>query len=456
MRLLKRARQLGVTHTTEYGADEIPPYAILSHTWDDGREVSFEDIRNGDIGHGSGKSWHKVVFCARRAAQDGLRYFWIDSCCIDRTNKEEHHSAINAMYEWYHKSTVCYAYLTDVTSFSDLPRSRWWTRGWTLQELLAPRCVLFFNRLGECLGDKSSLENMIVTRTTIPANALRGWPLTSFSIEARLSWIGDRQTKFPEDLYNCLRGILGHEKASRFAGGRRRAAERAERTFKLEQVRKQLLNRTDIPGLHRRSSFPVPLGHPRQLRPACLTVPHPMPPMPPKVVSMTGNDFAHGLVVTLDDLDHATGLPAQSTSEHQLPPFFVIREYRRVPDTVEIVTPERQKAARGRPRVEPRPTSHQNVPPPSNSRQQTAPRDVVRPYYSPKDSQRTGAGSSARPSVGNYILPPPIVGDPRQQCILDYPDPTRICERHKTTNGYMSTITDPVTRVAGPSRKFLK
>ncbi|KAH7024375.1 heterokaryon incompatibility protein-domain-containing protein [Microdochium trichocladiopsis] len=205
MRLLEHHGNLGIAHTKDYDASEIPPYAILSHTWEDGQEVTFEDIRDRESRRKSKKGWRKIAFCGKRAAKDGLRHFWIDSCCIDKTNEEEHHGAINSMYEWYHKSSVCYAYLTDVTSIHDLPHSRWWTRGWTLQELLAPRCVLFFNRSGDCLGDKDSLEDLIVRRTSIPPNALRGYPFQSFDIEQRLSWIGDRQTKYPEDLYNCLR-----------------------------------------------------------------------------------------------------------------------------------------------------------------------------------------------------------------------------------------------------------
>lgn len=206
MRLLQT---YGPVYAPEYigSAHELPPYAILSHTWNHGQEVTFEDLV---LGAGRDKSgWSKIEFCRDRAVMDGLSHFWIDSCCIPAAGGAERHAAIQSMYQWYHKAAMCYVALTDVRTRRDFHEARWWTRGWTLQELLAPRCVLFFNMNGDLLGDKATLEDLIFESTSIPLNALCGWSMSSFTIQERRSWMTDRETAYPEDQENCLIGILG-------------------------------------------------------------------------------------------------------------------------------------------------------------------------------------------------------------------------------------------------------
>src|SRR5271155_2034114 len=94
--------------------DNIPAYAILSHTWgDDGQEFTFEDLAKG-----AGKSkpgYRKIRFCGEQAARDGLRYFWVDTCCIDKSDAAELQSAINSMFQWYKNAARCYVYLPDVS-----------------------------------------------------------------------------------------------------------------------------------------------------------------------------------------------------------------------------------------------------------------------------------------------------------------------------------------------------
>ncbi|KAJ1326383.1 HET domain-containing protein [Microdochium nivale] len=129
---------------TEFGRD-VPPYAILSHTWGT-EEVSFVDIQDGTGTKLRGYS--KVHECCRQTRRDGLDYVWIDTCCIDKRSSAELSEAINSMFQWYRDAVVCYAYLEDVATLGELTQSRWFTRGWTLQELLAPRMVTFFLRTG--------------------------------------------------------------------------------------------------------------------------------------------------------------------------------------------------------------------------------------------------------------------------------------------------------------------
>ena len=158
---------------TEFIGDNTPPYAILSHTWGaDGEEVIFKDLMEGTGKNKAG--YQKIRFCGEQAATDGLRYFWVDSCCIDKSSSAELQEAINSMFRWYHDAARCYVYLSDVSigdynqnnqlsQFlweSDFRASRWFTRGWTLQELLAPTSVEFFSKEGNRLGDKQSLEQL--------------------------------------------------------------------------------------------------------------------------------------------------------------------------------------------------------------------------------------------------------------------------------------------------------
>lgn len=131
----------------EFQGVNVPPYAILSHTWED-EEATFQDMCRGTY-HGK-RGYAKVERTCRKAAQSGLGYAWIDTCCIDKTSSAELSEAINFMYRWYQRASICYAFLSDFpasgTPESELGRSRWLTRGWTLQELIAPKEVIFLDR----------------------------------------------------------------------------------------------------------------------------------------------------------------------------------------------------------------------------------------------------------------------------------------------------------------------
>jgi hypothetical protein len=195
------------------------PYAILSHTWgDDNDEVTFEDLVNGQASYKEKAGYQKIRFCGEQAKKDRLDYFWVDTCCINKANFTEYSEAINSMFRWYHEAVKCYVYLPDVsidnvsrtnqTWEADFRNSRWFRRGWTLQELLAPPSVEFFSREEERLGSKSSLEQFLQEITGIPYTALCGMPLSQFSVEERLQWAAKRETKKKEDRAYCLFGIF--------------------------------------------------------------------------------------------------------------------------------------------------------------------------------------------------------------------------------------------------------
>jgi hypothetical protein len=149
----------------------IPRYAILSHTWGpDTEEVTFRDLIDGT---GEDKvGYEKIRFCAGQARRDGLEYFWVDTCCIDKSNNNELSTAINSMLRWYQNAARCYVYLSGISAAhyrssqqselaweSAFRAHRWFTRGWTLQELLAPASVEFFTQDGRRLSDKRSSSN---------------------------------------------------------------------------------------------------------------------------------------------------------------------------------------------------------------------------------------------------------------------------------------------------------
>jgi hypothetical protein len=198
----------------EFFGTDIPPYAILSHTWGEG-EVSFQELQSGD---GKSKAgYDKIRGCCKIAAEDGFQYAWVDTCCIDKTSSAELSEAINSMYLWYRVSEVCYVYLADVPANLEtkatklaIQQSRWFTRGWTLQELIAPPNVIFYNAEWVEAGTKESLESLIFGITSIHVGVLRDAnQMEDFSVAQKMSWASKRVTTRAEDIAYCLLGIFG-------------------------------------------------------------------------------------------------------------------------------------------------------------------------------------------------------------------------------------------------------
>ncbi|KAH8706958.1 hypothetical protein GQ44DRAFT_777616 [Phaeosphaeriaceae sp. PMI808] len=236
MRLL-RIEDGGDFSLVERVGNNIPRYAILSHTWGrDEEEVTFKDLENG-----TGKTkvgYHKIRFCEKQAAKDELRYFWVDTCCIDKSSSAELSEAINSMFRWYKDAARCYVYLSDM-SISDFAKndlsfqkSRWFTRGWTLQELLAPNSVEFFSLEGERIGDKNSMVQEIHDITGISIQALQGAPLSQFSVDERMSWAERRKTKRDEDATYSMLGIFDIHMPLLYGEGRKKAFGRLWKEIK--------------------------------------------------------------------------------------------------------------------------------------------------------------------------------------------------------------------------------
>ncbi|KAI9686745.1 MAG: hypothetical protein M1822_002804 [Bathelium mastoideum] len=237
IRLLQRGAEGAIFFREPTGGD-VPAYAILSHTWEN-EEISFQDVEVGTAKSKAG--WKKIEFCAEQAAIDGLEYFWIDTCCIDKKNAVEVSAAINSMFRWYQNAKRCYVYLSDVsvqgaeqdeqlnrTWEAAFRKSRWFTRGWTLQELIAPAHVDFFSSESERLGNKMSLEDLIHDITGIARNALHNDLLSSFSIDEQRSWAECRNTTLEEDKAYCLLGIFDVSMSPIYGEGVDRAIKRLQ------------------------------------------------------------------------------------------------------------------------------------------------------------------------------------------------------------------------------------
>lgn len=212
---------------------DCPPYAILSHTWGD-HEAPFESFeakpkwRRG-VSRIHKRKYPKVVRACSLARAHGYDWIWIDTCCIDKSSSAELSEAINSMYGYYERSSVCIAYLIDVDVDVSSPRqdvaaslasSRWFTRGWTLQELIAPAVVEFYNKDWVAIGTKISLSGILEKITSIPSGLFSpGWytlcaggmarqSLHLLSVAQKLSWAATRETTRAEDIAYCLMGLF--------------------------------------------------------------------------------------------------------------------------------------------------------------------------------------------------------------------------------------------------------
>ncbi|KAL8997680.1 MAG: hypothetical protein Q9169_003087 [Polycauliona sp. 2 TL-2023] len=190
----------------EFLGEKAKEYVILSHRWEDD-EVSFKDMQNLDLA-ASKKGFEKIRKTCELAIRDGYEYAWVDTCCINKESSTELSEAINSMFQWYEAAAVCYAFLSDVKVGEELGNSVWFQRGWTLQELLAPRKVNFCDGLWHWIGTKGTLSKIIAQRTGIDEAALAGRDLSQYSIAQRMSWASKRVTTRIEDLSYCLLGLF--------------------------------------------------------------------------------------------------------------------------------------------------------------------------------------------------------------------------------------------------------
>ncbi|KAI1364998.1 heterokaryon incompatibility protein-domain-containing protein [Xylaria arbuscula] len=206
MRLLHTTTRTLHTFTDK----KIPKYAILSHTWEE-NEVTYQDMKLAVAEKMMG--YQKVAMACSVSAARGFEYVWLDTCCIDKDSSAELSEAINSMYRWYEGAQECFAYLADVdcvgaVAESQLRGSSWFRRGWTLQELIAPAHVVFFNQKWQPVGTKDNLKHEISRVTGIPVNILSGDDIDTVSTAQIMSWASKRDTTRTEDIAYCLMGLF--------------------------------------------------------------------------------------------------------------------------------------------------------------------------------------------------------------------------------------------------------
>lgn len=198
-------------------------YAILSHVWDKD-EVLFADIMDPAglqrLSSQKALGYQKLIGTCKLALSRGFNHVWVDTCCIDKSSSAELSEAINSMFKWYQLSTECIVYLNDVDLTPDgrvhgFTESRWFSRGWTLQELLAPDNVLFFDRNWQFIGERSQFAADIIAITGIGKKYLRRRDGRSVSAmllletaATRMSWAARRKTTRVEDMAYCLLGVF--------------------------------------------------------------------------------------------------------------------------------------------------------------------------------------------------------------------------------------------------------
>lgn len=214
-------------------SSDPPPYAFLSHTWGK-EEVTFEDL--GKLNHTSKLGYKKIDGCCKQAQLSGFKWVWIDTYCIDKSSSAELTETINSMYAWYERSSMCYIYLEDVPTAdpdghkaqgSAFRSSRWFTRGWTLQELLAPKNRQIFDSTwqrrkfsGASDNNAKSWREISVDEEVVLLSEITGIPRScrfvenlrrqpsSYSVSERMSWASRRSTTRVEDIAYCLLGIF--------------------------------------------------------------------------------------------------------------------------------------------------------------------------------------------------------------------------------------------------------
>jgi hypothetical protein len=210
-----RLINLDTLQLEEFIDSSVPPFAILSHTWGTG-EVTFQHVTTfprEDLASCPG--WIKITgFCTAVKAHmedltgETVQYGWVDTCCIDKTSSAELSEAINSMFRWYRNAVACFAFLADDKGADDFERSRWFTRGWTLQELLAPHRLFFFDSGWDFIGDKLEWAQRIASITAIGAEVITSGGWETCCVAEKMSWAARRTTTRAEDMAYCLLGLF--------------------------------------------------------------------------------------------------------------------------------------------------------------------------------------------------------------------------------------------------------
>jgi hypothetical protein len=235
----------------EFIGGDAPEYAILSHTWDE-EEITLHELQHPTPQTHQKKGFKKVFRFCEIANQDGYTWVWCDTCCIDKTSSAELSEAINSMFTWYKCSHVCYAFLSDVRRNQSekgtfgpnawrqweksLNNSKWFRRGWTLQELIAPTVLRFYDADWTCIASKDAIAGAIADITEIDVGVfLHGFYPTNYTVATRMSWAAKRRTTRVEDIAYCLLGLFNVNMPLLYGEGTRAFRRLQEEILKHEE-----------------------------------------------------------------------------------------------------------------------------------------------------------------------------------------------------------------------------
>ncbi|KAH6887481.1 heterokaryon incompatibility protein-domain-containing protein [Thelonectria olida] len=278
-----------------------PRYAILSHTWGE-EEIRFEHVRRGLAKEPNpSEGLRKVLKACEVARKVKLKWIWIDTCCIDKSSSSELSEAINSMFKWYEHSSICLAFLSDVAlepdgTFANFDTSRWFTRGWTLQELIAPCHVEFFDRDWNYLSSSSWIWQRLSSITGIgemyvhhcdwalarPSTSMTspdpsgpmacegksscGSLLAKESVATRMQWVEKRETTRPEDMAYCLMGIFDVNMPLLYGEGPEKAFYRLQQEIITASDDQSILLWHESPGADFAGFTPTLAQHPSWFR----------------------------------------------------------------------------------------------------------------------------------------------------------------------------------------------
>ncbi|KAG1728337.1 heterokaryon incompatibility protein-domain-containing protein [Suillus lakei] len=248
--------------TETYLPEQHAKYAVLSHRWLDDGEPTYEEMKTGTA---TGPGYEKLKSFCEKAREYEMEFAWADTCCIDKSSSSELDESIRSMFRWYKNSAICIIHLAQSEIIEDMMGDEWYERGWTLQELLAPNTIKFFNMHWRSMtchhNDKESPSPIleILTRETgIPCDVLECFTASPTSVDQRMAWAARRKTTRAEDLAYSLMGIF--DVSLRIAYG-----EGGDRTFcrLIEAIMQagdpSVLNWKGEPAGHR-SSRAIPLS----------------------------------------------------------------------------------------------------------------------------------------------------------------------------------------------------
>ncbi|KAG1892775.1 heterokaryon incompatibility protein-domain-containing protein [Suillus subluteus] len=199
-----------------YKASRLVKYAILSHRWLDSGEPTYEEMKAGSLAAGPG--YEKLKNFCRAARQYNVEFAWSDTCCINKSSSTELDESIRSMFRWYRNSEICVVHLAKSTTIKDILLDEWTERGWTLQELLAPFYIKFFNKYWTPMTNDSNDKRKEATTeilqtlekaTGVPHHEIY-WQFNPgpSKVDERMAWAARRKTTRVEDVAYSLMGIF--------------------------------------------------------------------------------------------------------------------------------------------------------------------------------------------------------------------------------------------------------